>query len=309
MTGRSFSSSPGFLNTLRTPIALICILAASCTPEPQLPAPPVPAPVPAAYGVMQVHFIDNKVVRDSAYPPGVYDVALDADKAMAFDNDSVRTTICARANPTPFELNGNVKYYRFQCDTTWNSRSVVFVADTQLSIGRGEMLEWKKLDGEPPLARPKTIDSANLHSYAQIATPAILDGRVLVNSAWFSGQYPPRKEMDELRGDSITFGHYIIRDRVLFIGESATKSSSYLLRVHDTTQVSEPLEWAFFPDDASQKNEATFNTIYEIPNGYLLRVVQWHDHEGFGVDEFTNLYLYEAGRWRLFAKAERFRGY
>jgi hypothetical protein len=288
-------------------IASLCVAAAGC--ESSSPPAPVDEPVPAAYGEARFRFTDNRVVRDTAYPAGVYDVPLDVDSAMAFDGDSARTTTCARLDTTSFPLNGNGKYYRFQCDTSWNSRGVVFVADTHVTVMRGEMLEWKKLDGDPPLARPRSVNLANMHSYAQVATPAMLGGLVLVNAAWFSGEYPPRKEFDDLRGDSITFGHYTIRDRVLFIGQSPTTPSTDLLRASDTVNVGEPLEWAFFPDDASAKNESTFNTIYEIPGGYLVRVFQWHDHEGFGVDEFTNLYTYTSGRWRLFAKAERFRAY
>lgn len=291
----------------RVLIASLCVTATGCEFS-STPAP-VEEPLPAAYGVVRVRFIDNRVVRDTAYPPGVYDVPLDADKALAFDDDSARTTTCARLDKTPFELNGSPKHYRFQCDTSWSSRGVVFVADTQITIERGEMLEWKKLDGKPHLAPPKSVKAADLHSYAQVATPAMLGGRVLVNAAWFSGQYPPPKEFDDLRGDSITFGHYTIRDRALFIGQTPTKPSTWLLRARDTLQVGEPLEWAFFPDDASEKNESTFSTIYEIPGGYLVRVVLLHDHEGFGVDEFTSLYRFESGRWRLFAKAEHFRAY
>ena len=296
------------MQSVRALIALLLVVAAGCVSE--RPEAPQAAPVSAAYGVIEVRFIDNRVVRDSSYPPGAYDVPLDVNKATAFDGDSARTSICTRADNKAFELaSGPTKHYRFQCDTSWNSRSVVFVADTAINIKRGEMLEWKKLDGEPPLARPRSADAASLHSYAQVATPAQLDGLLLVNAAWFSGQYPPKKEFDDLRGDSITFGHYTIRDRVLFIGQSPARASTYLLRRQDTVQVSEPLEWAFFPDDASEKNEGSFSTIYEIPSGYLLRVFQMHDHEGFGVDEFTRLYLYESGQWRLFAKADRFRAY
>jgi hypothetical protein len=288
-------------------LSLWCIIAAGCEAAP--PAR-VEEPVAAAYGVVVVRFVDNRVVRDSAYPPGVYDVPLDADKAMAFDNDSTRTTICSRPDPTPFELSGgNVKHWRFQCDTTWNSRGVMFVADTTIAIRRGEMLEWRKLEGESPIPRPGSVAAADLHSYAQVATPAMLNGNVLVNAAWFSGEYPPRKEFDVLRGDSITFGNYIIRDRALFLGQSAAAPSTWILRASDTLKVSGPLEWAFFPDDASEKNGSTFSTLYETPTGYMIRVFMWHDHEGFGVDEFTNLYLFESGRWRLFAKAERFRAY
>ncbi len=158
------------MQSIRTLIAPFCIVAAGCVSN---PAPSAPAaPVAAAYGVMQVHFIDNNVIRDSAYPPGVYDVPLDADKAMAFDNDSTgRTAICARADNKPFELSsGNVKHYRFQCDTSWNSRGVMFVADTNINIKRSEMLVWKKLDGEPPLARPRSVDTGCLGSSSSSAS-------------------------------------------------------------------------------------------------------------------------------------------
>ena len=40
--------------------------------------------------------------------------------------------------------NGSVKYYRFQCDTTWNSRGVVFVADTSMVFKRAHLLEWNE---------------------------------------------------------------------------------------------------------------------------------------------------------------------
>jgi hypothetical protein len=291
-------------------ILLISAAAAGCNAAPQSASLPAPDPVRAEYGVATFRFVDDKVVRDSAYPPGAYDVPLDADRAIAFDNDSVQTTICERTNRPPVGLNGGtVKHWRFQCDTSWNGRGVVFVADTQLVLKRGEMLEWKKLDAEPPGARPAMVSAPDLHSYAQVATPAMLSGNVLVSAAWFTGEYPPRKEMDDLRGDSITFGHYRILDRALFIGATPQRASTFLLRSSAPVDVAEPLEWAFFPEDASQKDNSAFRTIWEIPNGYLVRVSYDHDHEGFGSDEVTSLYLYESGNWRLLAKAERFRAW
>jgi hypothetical protein len=290
-------------------LSLLGVVLAGCESG---PAPVLAAheePLEAAYGVMTVHFAGNRIVRDSAYPPGVYDVPLDAGEALAFDNDSARTTICARLDRMPFELNGNVKHWRFQCDTSWNSRGVVFMKDPQISIRRAEMLGWRRLAGEMPLARPASVDSNGLHSYAQIATPGMLDGSTLVSAAWFSGQYPPLHEFDALRGDSITFGHYVIRDRVLFIGQSATRPVTYLLRANDAVGVREALEWAFFPEDASQKNVSRFDALYELPTGYLIRALLEHDHEGFGVDEVATFFLHEEGQWRLFARAERFRAY
>ena len=53
-----------------------------------------------------------------------------------------------------------------------------------------------------------------------------------------------------------------------------------------------------------EKTQATLSALYEIPNGYLVRVSMRHDHEGFGVDESSSFYASEMGRWRLLAKAE-----
>ena len=59
----------------------------------------------------------------------------------------------------------------------------------------------------------------------------------------------------------------------------------------------------------TEKTQATISALYEIPNGYLIRVSMEHDHEGFGVDESTYFYAWETGRWRLLARAEKTRLY
>ena len=155
---------------------------------------------------------------------------------------------------------------------------------------------------------PSSKPGTELHDYAAAATPSLLDGKWLVSAAWFSGEYPPRKEKDELRGDTIAFGHYQLLDRTLFIGESL-KPSTILYRANEPIPVREGIEWAFLPQTASEKEHATISTLYEIPNGYMVKVFAEHDHEGFGVDESTYFYAFESGRWRLLAKAERVRLY
>src|SRR5687767_12710216 len=68
-------------------------------------------------------------------------------------------------------------------------------------------------------------------------------------------------------------------------------------------EVREGIEWALLPTTASEKTQATISTLYEIRDGYLVRVSMEHDHEGFGVDESTYFYAWQTGRWRLLAKA------
>ena len=165
-------------------------------------------------------------------------------------------------------------------------------------------MEWNALAGASPVPMPRTKHGTGLHDYAAAASPSLLDGKWLVSAAWFAGEYPPRKEPDELRGDTIAFGHYQLLDRILFIGESSKKPSTVLYQASDPIDVREGLEWSFLPENASEKQNATMSALYVIPTGYLLRVSMHRDHEGFGQDDSTYLYAWEAGRWRVLAKAE-----
>jgi hypothetical protein len=234
----------------------------------------------------------------------------DRPQLLAFEIDSIAAAVCARIDEAPSGLpdRGDTRA-RVRCPDDWTSRDVVFLDATEYLPGRGEQLEWSALAGPSPLPMPRTAPAANLHDYAAVARPGLLNGRLLVSAAWFAGEYLPRPEYDEPRGDSIAFGRYRLLDRTLFIGESLQKPSLVLYRATEPTDVREGLEWAFLPGNASEKTIATFSALYEIPNGYLVRVSMHHDHEGFGVDESTYFYALETDRWRLLAKAERTRLY
>ncbi|HVG55901.1 MAG TPA: hypothetical protein VM846_15790 [Vicinamibacterales bacterium] len=315
-------------------LALVSVcLAFACTsqreqaPTPQTapaatsavaPTAPSEPEVNADYGLVPGHrTFDEKAapdfyIRDAGYPPGVFAVAMpDRERLLAFDVESNGAAICTRIEQKPFDLPNriNIKYARFQCPDDWTSRKVVFLDATQFEPKYAETLEWKALAGPSPLPMPGGKPAGGLHDYAAVARPGLLDGRWLVSAAWFSGEYPPRKEWDELRGDTIAFGHYQLLDRTLFIGESSLKPSTVLYRAHAPIDVREGIEWALLPQTASEKTQATISALYQIPNGYLVRVSMEHDHEGFGVDESTYFYAWEAGRWRLLAKAEQTRLY
>jgi len=250
-------------------------------------------------------------IREKDYPPGVSAVSLpDRPRLQAFDVDSNGSAICTRIEGQPFELenHGNAKFARFGCPDDWRSLAVVFVDATEFEPMHAEQLEWSALAGPSPLPMPGGKPAPDLHDYAAVARPGLLDGKWLVSAAWFSGEYPPRKERDELRGDTIAFGHYQLLDRTLFIGE-LLKPSTVLYRANESIDVREGIEWALLPLTASEKEHATISTLYEIPNGYMVKVFAEKDHEGFGVDESTYFYAWEKGRWRLLAKAERVRLY
>src|SRR6185369_16405328 len=120
------------------------------------------------------------------------------------------------------------RYFRFRCPDTMDSREVVFIDATEFMPMHAEQLEWTPLAGPSPLPMPRATSAGELHDYAAIARPGLLDGRYLISVAWFAGEYLPRKEYDDLRGDTIAFGHYQLLDRTLFIGESPKKPSIVL---------------------------------------------------------------------------------
>ena len=283
------------------------------------PAAPDLPPVTAFYGIVlgQRSFDENiapdHFIREAGYPPGVFAVMMpDRPRLQAFDVDSNQAAICTRIDEPPFAVENYIgaKFARFRCPGTWSSRSVVFLDTTVFEPKHAEDLTWSALAGPSPLPMPRTKPAnGGLHDYTAVARPGQLDGKWLVSAAWFSGEYPPKREKDELRGDTIAFGHYQLLDRTLFIGEPSLKPSTVLYRADSRIEVREGIEWAFLPETASEKTHATIRTIYEVPSGYLLKVFEEHDHEGFGVDETTYFYAYEAGRWRLLAKAERTRLY
>jgi len=274
------------------------------------PQVPVEATVAADYGVVPGRrtFDENNpehYIREPGYPPGVFAVSItNRERLLAFDVDSNVAGICTRTDKEPFALDRGGNYVRFRCGDSWPGRESVFVDATQLLPTSAVELEWTALAGPSPLPMPSSKPGTELHDYAAAATPSLLDGKWLVSAAWFSGEYPPRKEKDELRGDTIAFGHYQLLDRILFIGESSKKPSTVLYQASDPIDVREGFDWAFLPKNASEKENATMSALYVIPNGYLLRVSVHRDHEGFGEDDSTYFYAWESGRWRLLAKAE-----
>jgi len=275
----------------------------------------VPGPVEAAYGTVPGQreiTPQNEVVfvPEAGFSPGIFAVPLNVNKAIALDTEGTGSSICFRIDEKSFELKGYVNY-KFQCDRSLGNGDLrpdlVFVASTDLLPKLGEKLEWSRFEGSP-LSLSNGEKLKDLHTYTAVASPKLLKGSVLVSTAWFSGLYPPAKERDELRDDLMAFGHYNLLDRALFIGQSATQPGTFLYKASNPFEVSEGLEWALLPEDASEKTMAQISAIYEIPKGYMLRVTQTHDHEGFGSDDSTYLYVYD-GSWRLFATAERTRTY
>ena len=244
-------------------------------------------------------------IREPGYPPGVFAVSItNRERLLAFDADSNVAGICTRFDKEPFTLPQGGKYVKFHCGDSWPGRESVFVDAPELLPTSAVQLEWTALAGPSPLPMPSAKPGTELHDYAAAATPSLLDGKWLVSAAWFSGEYPPKKEPDELRGDTIAFGHYQLLDRILFIGESSKKPTTVLYKASDPIAVREGIEWAFLPKNASEKEYATMSALYVTPKGYLLRVSMTHDHEGFGEDDSTYFYASEAGRWWLLAKAE-----
>ena len=250
-------------------------------------------------------------IRDAGYPPGVFAVSIpDRTQLLAFDPHSNFSAVCNRVDPSPVAIpDQGGTYFRFRCPGTWDKNEVVFLDTTAFVPTSGELLEWSPLAGPSPLSLSRTSTPGDLHDYAASARPGLLHGQYLISAAWFAGQYLPLKEHDELRGDTIAFGHYTLLDRTLFIGESQTKRSTVLYESSEPIEVREGIEWAFLPQNASEKTQAAISTLYEIPNGYMVRVSMLHDHEGFGVDESTYFYAWQMGRWRLLAKAENTRLY
>jgi hypothetical protein len=299
-----------YINLLRTGetlpiIFLIALIAAGCASKAVQPK------IAAEYGLVPGQRTEDGFRPESGYQPGVFAVSSAEQQLIAFDTHSAQTAICSRIDQKPFELPNhfNSYFYRFQCQGSWTSRDAILVNSTKILPTRGEQVEWKGLEGESPLAFSNSARPANLHSYAAVASPKLLNGRVLVSAAWFSGEYPPRKEYDESRGDEIAFGHYRILKRVLFIGQSVKQAATFLYRSDEVRDVKSGLEWAFLPENASEKTRSQFDAIYETPTGYLVRIAEWSDHEGFGVNETTHLYAYESGRWKFVASAERTRLY
>ena len=277
-------------------IAVISILTVADLARPQ-----ETGSLRAEYGAAPGRFENGAFQHDANFPPGVYGVPLASERLTAFDTDSTQVATCTRMDRAPVDLpNGSPNFYRFRCEGNWTSRSVVFLDSAGIRPTRAEMLEWKKLDSEP---------ATQAHTYMAQASPRILNGNVLVTTAWFTGEYPPRKERDESRGDEIAFGHYRIMNRALYLGASARQPLTFLYRSDEAKEVTDPFDRAFLPEDSSEKYRARFDAIYETRSGYILRLAEETDFEGAGVTETTHLYAYENGKWRLLTRAERIRMY
>ena len=111
-----------------------------------------PGPADAAYGTVPGKRIitpQNELgfEAEPGFPPGVFAVPLNVSKAVAFDTDGTGSGVCSRIDEKPFELNGNVKYYKFRCEGlfTFSAGSrppdLLFVASTDLQPKLGEKLE------------------------------------------------------------------------------------------------------------------------------------------------------------------------
>lgn len=307
ITQRELGRKCGVRHPTGRPMTLLLLLASLAFGDPVAArAEELPR---AEFGRTPGHFTPDrngfrhKFVPDSGFGDGVYAVPIDADRLLALDLDSAVTRYCTRIDPKPFTFPHDTRgHYRFRCDAALAPSEPLFVATDQLRPIRGEALEWRDW---PEDSAVRLTGHGGLHRYVATAQPALLNGLLLITTATFSGRYPPLKEFDELREDSITFGHYEVRDRVLYVGRSVGRSVRTWLEAPEVKAVEDGLEWAFLPGDASEKTDARFKTLFTTPNGYLLVLRKTRDHEGSGFDETVDIFSFESGRWRRRATAER----
>ena len=274
----------------------------------------------AEFGEIPGHFALNtsgfrgEFVPDSGFGAGVYAVPLDADRLLAFDLESPACAYCPRIDSRPFISPRNSRtYYRFQCEAWWPTRNPLFVDTDRPRPTEGELLEWQTWAGDSAADRGLGGARVAPHRFSAIARPHLLKGRSLIASASYSGRYPPAKEYDELRGDSLSFGHYQLRSRILRLGDSAGRPVETWFESReakevdgrDGTQDSDGLEWAFLPEDASEKTGARFTVLFATPGGYLLVLSRTRDQEGAGSEEIAEIFSHERGQWMRRAAPKR----
>lgn len=269
-------------------------------------------PGPSAFGVIPGRWqTDARGFRgaflpDSGFGDGVYAVPLDADTLLAFDLDSPATTRCRRvgSEPVTFPFDSRA-FHRCRCEERWNARNVLFAADRHLQPSEGERLAWTRAWGDTSAIGAVSGGGLAVHRYAAVARPRLLNGRALIAEAVFSGRYPPSREYDALREDSVAVGHYRVLSRGLRLEGDAGAPAEIWFRSTDPEEVAAGLDWAFLPSDASERIGALFTTLYQIPGGHLLMLVHATDHEGAGFDQIVRLFICSKDGWKEWATGER----
>lgn len=245
----------------------------------------------------------SRYVPSPGFGPGIYEVRLSADRLLAFNLESAETTVCEKQAPVDLSQ-AAASLNRYRCRAPWESRRAFFVAGANVEPGPGERIDWQTSTWSPlPMPAP-TGDGQALHVHTAVATPALLQGRQLVTTAWFSGQYPPEREFDPSRDDDIAFGRYRLSSRAVFLGPSVYRPTSFLYRSDALVKVENPHEWMFLPEDASEKTNARLTKIYRIPRGHLFLLEGGRDHEGAGVLLSMDLIESSNGRWQRLVTAE-----
>ncbi len=251
----------------------------------------------------------NQFLPDSGFGNGVFSVPLDAPAVLAFDLDSVNCVPCVLVNGSEHQLKGDSRHRSsYACRPGLPERGAFFLASEE-PVGAGLDPGWIETEGQAPRFPAPASPRAPLHFHEWITAKEIVPGRRLACGAWFEGAYPPKKEYNEVRGDTVDDADYVIRDRAIYLIGSENQPE-YLLRSSDPTESwQSTFELAFLPPDYSELESVRFAQIYSIRGGFWLRVNISRDIEGAGADEGILLLEFRDGQYRLLAGATEVRMY
>lgn len=271
--------------------------------------------IESAIGEVPGHWSLNKqgfrhqFLPDSGFGNGVFSVPLSAPAALAFDLDSAVCVPCMRVEGSEHQLRTDPRHRNaYACGPGMSQRRAFFLASGE-SVGVGMDPGWVESKGQAPRFPVTGSPGTPLRFHEWITSKEVTPGKRLACGAWFEGAYPPRKEFNEVRGDTVDAADYIVRDRAIYLVDSGNRPE-YLFRSSEPTEAwKSTFELAFLPPDYSELERVGFAQIYKVAGGFWLRVNVVRDFEGAGAEEGIVLLEFRNGRYQLLAGATDVRMY
>ena len=322
MRERPDCGAPRIARTLAARILLLLSIAAWCGPAAAATAPagdgdsyPDTVRVESAIGIVPGHWsltkqgFRNEYLPDSGFGRGVFSVPLKAPVAIAFRMDSAGCVPCELVEKSAHQFPYDSRHrYAYRCGSMPPDVDRALFVATGEPVPRGFDPGWvESQDEHPRYSAPPSKRPLRFHEW--VTTWEVLPGKRLGCGAWFEGEYPPRKDYDEVRGDTVDVADYVLRERSIYL-LGASGSPEYLFRTRDGREAwKSTFELAFLPSDYSELERVRFSYVYPVRGGFWLRIAFSRDFEGAGVDEGIYLLELRDAGCRLLAGASETRMY
>ncbi|HXF59461.1 MAG TPA: hypothetical protein VN539_06530, partial [Candidatus Saccharimonadales bacterium] len=215
----------------------------------------------------------NQFLPDSGFTPEIYSVPFLSDPSLlAFDLESIKCVRCRLMNDSAHQFRWDTRpHKKYDCSDTFSGRRAFFMASSE-SVMSALDPGWYDLGEQPPRFPCSTKSGKQVHFREWMTGYEVLPGKRLACGAWFEGAYPPLPEYSEIRGDTVAYGSYVIRDRAIYLVGKEDKPEYLWRERHPVNSYESTFELAFLPADHSEMENEKFSYVYRVPGGLWLRV-------------------------------------